>query len=357
MPPLVALTSRRDRRRAFTSRREASAGARAMASDVILRRPFATDAAYANMFTRPWLALLDRRRPRDAPEIERPIIMSTLDENSLMEIATRLGPRWFARLAVTCVSFRDFVHTREDAWRAFCLDAYSHRETPKETHEACRRLYAGCWRTMFHKRLRLRTYGLYVSRNTYIKPGAKTMENAKCVHLVVYYRFFRFDASGGFVCKTSPHKLKTEAKLLRDRAACARSSDVYHGGYTIEGEDRVHCQVIRPRNNGELSTTHFWTRLRGTKPGASNRMDVVKIAMVDDENVPPSPTEDEWDAIDDEEHLYRRGLGITDHKFDGTAAVRIANRGMSTLVFVPWDEVDAHEINKGTDEMDFYVTG
>ena len=218
----------------------------------------------------------------------------------------------------------------------------------------------GLRRTMFHRRCACARTALYVSRNTYIKPGHATMENAKCVHLVVYYRFCRFDASGGFVCKTSPHKLKTEAKLLRDRAACARSSDVYHGGYTIEGEDRVHCQVIRPRNNGELSTTHFWTRLRGTKPGASNRMDVVKIAMVDDENVPPSPTEDEWDAIDDEEHLYRRGLGITDHKFDGTAMCASPTGAVapSTLVFVPWGGGRATpQINKGTDEMDFYVTG
>ena len=117
--------------------------------------------------------------------------MSTLDEEFLD------GNRHAPRSALVRSTRRDRAFRSETLFtRArtpgapFGLDAYSHRETPKETHEACRRLYAGCWRTMFHKRLRLRTDGLYVSRNTYIKPGAKTMENAKCVHLVVYYRIF-----------------------------------------------------------------------------------------------------------------------------------------------------------------------
>jgi hypothetical protein len=84
---------------------------------------------------------------------------------------------------------------------------------------------------------------------------------------------------------------------------------------------------------------------------------MVKIAMVDAENTPPTPDDDEWAEIDDEEHAYRRSLGYAATQFDGTASVRVANRGMSTLVFVPWYEVATHEINKGLEEMDYYVTG
>ena len=326
-----------------------------MASDVRLRARHVP--ADVQMFNRPWLALFDRRKP--VREVEIPPILAALDDNTVAEIASRLGPRWFARLAVTCVAFRDFVTSREDVWRGFCLDAFAHRETARETHERCRKVHRGCWRTMFRERLRLRCDGLYVSRNTYIKPGAKTLENAKSCHLVVYYRFFRFFSTGEFVCKTSPKKLREEAKLLRDQAALARVNDgeVFHGWYSIEGNDRVHCEVIRPASDGTMSSTHFWVRLRGTKPGASNRLDVVKIAMVDEGSNPPTPDEEEWIAIDDEEHLYRRGLGISAQKFDGTAPVRVANRGMNTLVFVPWEDVNAHEINKGVDEMDFYYTG
>jgi F-box protein 9 len=312
-------------------------------------------AAFSN-FSRPWLALYGRRAPQRV--IEVPDILLALDENSLVEIAKRIGPRALARLACTCYAMRQFVHAREDVWRHFCLEAFAHRELGKKTRELCAKLYGGCWRGMFMKRLRLRTDGLYVSRNTYIKPGTKTMDrNVDPVHLVVWFRYFRFFANGAFYSKTSPQKLRVEAKVLRDSAACARSTEVSHGGFTIDREDRVHCQVIRTTSSGSMSTTHFWTRLRQTKPGASNRIDMVKIAMVDGDNEPPSPDEDEWASIDDEEHLYRRGLGISAHKFDGTAEVRIANRGMSTLVFVPWDEVNSHEINKGVDEMDFYVTG
>lgn len=324
-----------------------------MASDVMARSHAADDGS---MFNRPWLAFYDRRARPPPCAADVPAILRALDENSLCEIASRLGPRAFARLATTCAAFRDFVYTHDiDVWRGFCVDAFAHRESAAET--AARKSRHGSYRAMFQQRLRLRTDGLYVSRNTYIKPGAKTMENAKCCHLVAYYRYFRFYRTGEFVCKTSPRRLREEAKLLRDRAACARSNEVCHGGYTIDGEDRVRCEAIRPKSNGEWSATYFWVRLRQNKPGASNRLDVVKIAMVDGDNDPPTPTEEEWRAVDDEEALYRRGLGICAQKFDGTAEVRVANRGLSTLVFVPWDEVNVHELNKTTEEMDFYFTG
>ena len=324
-----------------------------MASDVMARSRAADDGS---MFNRPWLAFYDRRARPPPCAADVPAILRALDENSLCEIASRLGPRAFARLATTCAAFRDFVYTHDiDVWRGFCVDAFAHRESAAET--AARKSRHGSYRAMFQQRLRLRTDGLYVSRNTYIKPGAKTMENAKCCHLVAYYRYFRFYRTGEFVCKTSPRRLREEAKLLRDRAACARSNEVCHGGYTIDGEDRVRCEAIRPKSNGEWSATYFWVRLRQNKPGASNRLDVVKIAMVDGDNDPPTPTDEEWRAVDDEEALYRRGLGICAQKFDGTAEVRVANRGLSTLVFVPWDEVNVHELNKTTEEMDFYFTG
>ena len=324
-----------------------------MASDVMARSRAADDGS---MFNRPWLAFYDRRARPPPCAADVPAILRALDENSLCEIASRLGPRAFARLATTCAAFRDFVYAHDiDVWRGFCVDAFAHRESAAET--AARKSRHGSYRAMFQQRLRLRTDGLYVSRNTYIKPGAKTMENAKCCHLVAYYRYFRFYRTGEFVCKTSPRRMRDEAKLLKDRAACARSNEVCHGGYTIDGEDRVRCEAIRPKSNGEWSATYFWVRLRQNKPGASNRLDVVKIAMVDGDNDPPTPTDEEWRAVDDEEALYRRGLGICAQKFDGTAEVRVANRGLSTLVFVPWDEVNVHELNKTTEEMDFYFTG
>ena len=324
-----------------------------MASDVMARSRAADDGS---MFNRPWLAFYDRRARPPPCAADVPAILRALDENSLCEIASRLGPRAFARLATTCAAFRDFVYAHDiDVWRGFCVDAFAHRESAAET--AARKSRHGSYRAMFQQRLRLRTDGLYVSRNTYIKPGAKTMENAKCCHLVAYYRYFRFYRTGEFVCKTSPRRLRDEAKLLKDRAACARSNEICHGGYTIDGEDRVRCEAIRPKSNGEWSATYFWVRLRQNKPGASNRLDVVKIAMVDGDNDPPTPTDEEWRAVDDEEALYRRGLGICAQKFDGTAEVRVANRGLSTLVFVPWDEVNVHELNKTTEEMDFYFTG
>ena len=96
-----------------------------MASDVMARSRAADDGS---MFNRPWLAFYDRRARPPPCAADVPAILRALDENSLCEIASRLGPRAFARLATTCAAFRDFVYAHDiDVWRGFCVDAFAHR--------------------------------------------------------------------------------------------------------------------------------------------------------------------------------------------------------------------------------------
>ena len=149
---------------------------------------------------------------------------------------------------------------------------------------------------MFLDRVRMRTEGLYVSRNTYIKAGMTdlTTENVNPVHMVCYYRYFRFFGTGEFYCKTSPHKLESVAKTFRDRRASAVDPNMYYGWYSIadvdgeEGPDesRLHLEcapVERLTGDGRASSSlHMWLRLRSTHPGGSNRLDFVKLASVDE---------------------------------------------------------------------------
>ena len=37
--------------------------------------------------------------------------------------------------------------------------------------------------------------------------------------------------------------------------------------------------------------------------------------------------------------------------------MRAHNRGLTTFVFVPWEELDSTELNKSVEEMDYFVPG
>jgi F-box protein 9 len=72
--------------------------------------------------------------------------------------------------------------------------------------------------------------GIYVSRNTYVKPGVTDWDNLNPVHLVCYYRYYRFFSNGEFLCKTSPHKLAHVHKTFKSRYLAAKDSAMFHGG-------------------------------------------------------------------------------------------------------------------------------
>lgn len=69
--------------------------------------------------------------------------------------------------------------------------------------------------------------------------------------------------------------------------------------------------------------------------------------------VPPEP-DDEYDA-------YSDGFGVGWHAQEGLlgtgGSVRALNRGLTTFVFVPWEELETTELNSSADEMDYYVPG
>ena len=80
------------------------------------------------------------------------------------------------------------------------------------------RIYNKSWRLMFMRHPRLRIDGLYVSRNTYVRPGITDLTNRKGhAHLMVYFRYYRFFGNGRFMYKTSPLKpFEVETQFYRD---------------------------------------------------------------------------------------------------------------------------------------------
>jgi F-box protein 9 len=330
-----------------------------------------TPPTVAFLTPRPWMALynLRVRAPVDAKTKKLSLIQRTVPNELMVEIFKRASPADVSRAACACRPWR-LLTQDEHIWEKAVLDAWKSREDVTVTHQIVRDRFRGSYRGTFFQRLRVRTEGLYVSRNTYIKPGITDWENVKPVHVVCYYRYLRFFENGEFASKTSPERPAKVFKLLESRGACAKDDGAYLGRFEsqFEGDDsRLHLRCTpRYRPDGTHTTLHMWLRLRGTCPGSSDRLDFVKLASVDATEEPgperpnpptPFPTLENWEEVDDPDVAYRRSCGIHARRYNGTLPVRDFHRGLNTLVFIPWERVEDHVLNKSAEEMDFFVAG
>lgn len=78
---------------------------------------------------------------------------------------------------------------------------------------------------MYTERPHLRYGGVYVSRNTYIRVGIINLDCRNPVHLVVYYRYFRFFEDGTVLTRTSPDPVSLVWKSLRTMPAVISKQD------------------------------------------------------------------------------------------------------------------------------------
>ena len=228
---------------------------------------------------------------------------------------------------------------------------------------------------MFLHRSHLRHDGIYVSRNTYLRAGITEWRVKNPVHLVTYYRYYRFLPHGIFYYRTSPETVSKIVNSLRYPKDASSSSSqqkkkyvqlnttttttgqssssssstahevVHKGRYKLTPKDTLFT-ALRYENS---ASTEIRTRmkLRSTVVGANNRLDVESIVS--------------WDRSDGSETALpldagTDGGGDSDNEGDGIEA-RNHNRGMSTFVFVPWEEVHDSILNNPPSVMDFYVPG
>jgi len=112
----------------------------------------------------------------------------------------------------------------------------------------------GCWRQLFLEVPHVRFDGVYASRNTYIRQGAVELRREKTVHLVTYFRYFRFFPDGSLLYRTSPLTIKQVVKTLLKPSCPTKGQHrneqfVYHGKYVIKvGQQRLVTCTLGQRH-------------------------------------------------------------------------------------------------------------
>mmetsp|Transcript_20682 Transcript_20682/g.39305 ORF Transcript_20682/g.39305 Transcript_20682/m.39305 type:complete len:311 (+) Transcript_20682:229-1161(+) len=256
-------------------------------------------------------------------------IQKILPEEMLLEVFFRMPPQDVARAAGCCRQWRGIARS-ESIWRACCLVAWK-RDGRKFNKEMVLEKYCGCWYDMWMYRPRLRFDGIYVSRNTYVKPGSAGWHNSKPVHLVVYYRYLYFHPEGTMAYKTSPHPLKQVAKEIL-RCKRTRPNDGIYCGQWALSESTLTTTLTYPGNRPtQLSTENT---LRGNCLGANNRIDVHRLNSVYED------TEDRQRVATNTATVERDHLRRTQ---------------VTSYVFVSIYDVDTHPLNMPVDVMDFYI--
>ncbi|CAH9064266.1 unnamed protein product [Cuscuta epithymum] len=275
--------------------------------------------------------------------IDNALIHRSLPDELLFEIFSRMNPYTLGKAACVC---RKWWYTIRNPtfWRIACLKAWQITGVA-ENYSILQLKFYGSWRKMWLLRPRLRTDGLYVSRNTYIRAGVAEWKITNPVHIVCYYRYLRFYHSGRFLYKNSSQKVKDVAKQMNFRASRADSS-VFSGSYTLS-KDKVEAALLYPGLRPTVLRIHL--RLRGTVEGANNRMDLMALLT-------GGVTEDEVTFTGEDI------LGVVegwqeDETHDPDVPAISHKRGLTPFVFVPFEEVETSDLNLPVDRMDYYVPG
>ncbi|GAB2212928.1 hypothetical protein Droror1_Dr00020934 [Drosera rotundifolia] len=299
---------------------------------------------------RPWLDLYGVRvRPvaafgstNDKTVYDPAHLHRVVPEELLHEIFARMTPYDLGKAACVCRKWR-YTIRNPVFWRNACLKAWQ-LSGVVDNYKLLHSKYEGSWRKMWLLRPRVRTDGLYVSRNTYIRAGIAEWTVTNPVHLVCYFRYIRFLPSDRFLYKNSSQKVKEVAKYMNVRAS--KADCVYRGQYTLS-DDKVEAAVLY---SGRRPTVlRIRLRLRGTVAGAYNRMDLVSLVTSGvNENDANSHEEDIFGVVE-------RWQDDETHNPDVPAISH--NRGMTPFIFIPFDEVETSVLNLPVDKMDYFVPG
>jgi F-box protein 9 len=159
---------------------------------------------------------------------EAPVLQALPDE-MMVEVLTHVSPYVLGHVACVCKAWRAVV-ADERLWRQACDQAFKQQfDQEAMTHEVVG--FDNSWRNFFLVRPHLRFDGIYVSRNTYCRVGVIEMRERKPVHMVSYYRYWRFFDDGTLNYRTSPLTVSRVAKSLRPRLiSVSVNRDRYYSG-------------------------------------------------------------------------------------------------------------------------------
>lgn len=316
-----------------------------MPTSRIVRR----DVQYLQM-QRPWLNLYGTRvRPvppfgsvSSNPPIDPALIHQVLPDELLFEVFVRMTPYTLGRAGCVCRKWR-YAIRNPFLWQKACISAWQISGV-EQNMQIVRSCYGGSWRKMWIARPRLRFDGLFVSRNTYIRTGVAEWKVTNPVHLVCYYRYIRFYPSGKFLYKVSPLKLKEVAKSLQGRGSKA---DSIYGGQYILNQNQVEAAILYP--GLKPTVLRIRMRIRGTIPGANNRLDL--LALV-------TSGVQETELKDHEEDILKATEGWDEDETHNPDVPAVSHRrGLAPFVFVPFDEVETSDLNLPVEKMDYFVPG
>ncbi|KAG9444040.1 hypothetical protein H6P81_015380 [Aristolochia fimbriata] len=299
---------------------------------------------------RPWLDLYGvRLRPvphfgslSSRRDVDPALIHRCLPDELLFEVFARLTPYSLGRAACVCRKWR-YTIRNPVFWRNACLKTWL-LSGPVENFRIVQSQYDGSWRKMWLLRPRLRTDGIYVSRNTYIRAGVAEWKVTNPVHLVCYFRYIRFFPSGRFLYKNSSQKVKEVARFMNFRAS--KVDCVFSGRYTLV-ENQVEAALLYPGLRPTVLRIRL--RLRGTTAGANNRLDLLSLV---------TSGIDDSEADDHDENMLGVVEGWQDDETHNPDVPAISHRrGLSPFVFVPFEEVETSVLNLPVDKMDYFVPG
>ncbi|KAL7155877.1 hypothetical protein ABFS83_03G105400 [Erythranthe nasuta] len=306
-------------------------------------------AAQFLVTNRPWLDLYGINVRPVTPygslsnrELVDTALINRMPDELLSEIFSKMTSYNLGMAACVCRKWR-YTIRNPVFWRYACLRAWQLNGVV-ENYKILQSVYHGSWKQMWLLRPRVRTDGLYVSRNTYIRAGIAEWKISNPVHIVCYYRYIRFYPSGRFLYKNSSQKLKDAAKHMNFRAS--KADCVFSGQYTLT-EDKVEAALLYPG----LSPTvlRIRLRLRGTIEGANNRLDLVSLVTSGINDAEVSKCDEDILGIVEgwqEDETHNPNIPAVSH-----------NRGLTPFVFVPFDEVETSVLNLPVDKMDYFVTG
>lgn len=105
--------------------------------------------------------------------------------------------------------------------------------------------FRSSWRRLFLESPHLRYEGLYVSRNTYVRQGVAEWRRERTVHLVTYFRYWRFFPDGTLLYRTSPLTIAKVAKSMARNPSTAGGSKAQ-----LKHEQHVHSgrYVVKVRH-------------------------------------------------------------------------------------------------------------
>eukprot|EP00798_Chlamydomonas_sp_ICE-L_P027374 gene27374-4678_t len=228
----------------------------------------------------------------------------------------------------------------------------------------------------------LRFDGVYVSRNTYVRRGIIEMTARTPVHLVVYFRYYRFFPDGTLLYRTSPATINKVSKGMRNRDAAniQKVENLFLGRYILKGtKGCANIQKVENLFLGRSTEIRSILHLRSTHPGANNRLDLESIVSFDrDLNSSTSmvatndPDEPEPHPGQAQRCEHKRGLTsavfvpwsqVNSHVLNlpephpGQAQRCEHKRGLTSAVFVPWSQANSHVLNLPPSQMDVYLPG